>query len=134
MNVYSLVVSQVVPLGFADLAQTGDELSDQELTEDRVRLKIHGPVGASLAGAIRFAGTLRTTPAVLPAMKVEVVVSPWSAGQSEVAIHPMTNLGQPTSLRAKRFAKAARSILPVVLDRLEAALPVEAPAALERAA
>ena len=45
MKVYSPVVSQVVPVGFADLAQAADELPGQELTDDRVRLKVHGRVG-----------------------------------------------------------------------------------------
>ena len=38
----------------------------------------------------------------------------------------MTNLGRFDSLRANRFFKAARTILPVVIDRLNAELPVEA--------
>lgn len=132
--VYSAVVSQVVPVGFADLAQAVDQLSGQQLTEDRTRLKVNGSVGTGLAEEIHFAGTLRTTSALLPPIKVEVVVSPWSAGRSEVAIHPKTNLGQLDSLRANRFYKAALSILPVVIDRLNAAVPVEVPDALELAA
>lgn len=134
MKVYSAVVSQVVPVGFADLAQAVGGLSGQELAEDRIQLKVDGCVDAGLAGAIRLAGTLRTTAALLPPMKVEVVVSSWSAGRSEVAIHPITKLGHFDSLRAKRFFKGARSILPVVIDRLNAGLPVELPAAVKLAA
>src|SRR5262245_13836199 len=113
MKVYSAVVSEVVPVGFADLAQAADKLPGQELTEDRTRLNVHDRVGTGLAGAIRFSGTLRPTSALLPSMKVEVVVSPWSAGRSEVSIHPVSKLGSFDSLRANRFFKAARSILPV---------------------
>jgi hypothetical protein len=135
MNVYSAVVSQVVPVGFADLAQAADELTGLELSEDRIHLNVHGRVGTGLAGAIRFAGTLRKTSAPLPSMKVEVVISPWSDGQSEVAIHPVSNLGQLDSLRANRFFKAARSILPAVIDRLNAGRATEkVPAALKLAA
>ena len=134
MQVCSAVVTQVVPVGFADLAQAAGELPGQELTDDRIRLKVHGPAVTGLAGAIRVAGTLRSTAALLPSVKVEVVVSPWSTGRSEVAIQPVTNLGRLDSLRAKRFFKAARSILPVVIDRLNAELPVEVLAAPQLAA
>jgi hypothetical protein len=135
MKVDSAVVSQVVPVGFADLAQAADKLPGQVFTEDRIRLTVHGRAGTGLAGAIRFAGTLRTTSALLPSMKVEVVVSPWSADRSEVAIHPMSNLGPFDSLRANRFFKAGGSILPEVIDRLTAEVPVEqAPATLGLAA
>jgi hypothetical protein len=133
MKIYSAVVSQVVPVGFADLAQAADELPGQELTEDRAKLKVNGRVGAGLAGSIRLAGTLRTS-ALLPPVKVEVVVSPWSAGRSEVAIHPISNLGQLDSVRSSRFFTAARSILPVMIDRLYTELPVQAPVAVEQAA
>jgi len=134
MRVNSAVVSQVVPVGFADLAEAADELPGQELTEDRIQLKVHGLVGTGFPGEIRFGGTLRTIPALIPSMKVEVVVSPWSADRSEVAIHPITNIGELDSLRANRFFKAACSILPAVIDHLKAQLPAEAPAALEPAA
>lgn len=134
MTIYSSVFSEVLPVGFADLAQAADELPGKEITKDRTRLQIHGPVGTGIAGALRFGGTLRTSSALIPSVKVEVVVSPWSAGRSEVAIHPMTNLGQLDSLRTKRFFKAARSILPVLVDRLYAEIPVEVPAAVELAA
>lgn len=126
MKVYSAVVSQVVPLGFAALAQSAGELTGQELTVDRIRLKVHDGAGDGLDGAIRYAATLRTASALLPSIKVEVVISPWSADRSEVAIHPMTHLGRSGSLRANRFFDAARAILPAVIDRLNAGLPVEA--------
>jgi hypothetical protein len=134
MNVYSAVVSETVRAGFADLAQAAGKLSGQELTQDRASLTVHGPIGTGLAGAIRFSGTLRTSSPLLPSVKVEVVVSPWSAGRSEVAIHPITHLGDLDSFRAKRFFNAARSILPLVIDRLSAELPVEAPVPLSLAA
>ena len=112
MKVYSPVVSQVVPVGFAELAQAADGLPGQELTQDQARLKVHDLIGPGLAGAIRYGGTLRTTPALLHTVKVEVVVSPWSAGRSEVAIHPITNLGHLDSGRANRFYQAARTDTP----------------------
>jgi hypothetical protein len=46
----------------------------------------------------------------------------------------MTNLGRSDSRRATRFFEAARSILPAVIDRLNAQLPVDAQVALGLAA
>jgi hypothetical protein len=132
--VYSPVVSQVVPAGFAELAQGAAGLPGRELTQDRARLIVHGRVGTGLAGAVRYAGTLHTTSAPLPPVKVEVVVSPWSADRSEVAIQPITRLGHLESRRANRFYQAARAVLPVLIDRLTAELPAEAPVALKLAA
>jgi hypothetical protein len=134
MNVYSPVVSEVIPVRFADLAPALDVLHGQELNDGSARLNVDRPVGAGIAGGIRFVGTLRTTSALLPSFKVEVAVSPWSAGRSEVAIHPITDLGHLDSFRANRFYTAARSILPLVIDRLTAGLPAKAPAALKLAA
>jgi hypothetical protein len=134
MKIYSAVVSQVVPVRFADLAQAAETLPGLEFSEDRARLQIHGSAGAGLAGAVRYRATLRTTAALLPPMKVEVVVSPWSAGRSEVAIQPLTRLGQLDSLRSHRFFKAARAVLPAVIDRLSTDVPVAAPAEVRLAA
>lgn len=124
---YTEVVSQVVPAGFADLAEAADELPGSEVTDGRARLRIHGPAGESLPGMVRMAGTLHTGSLLLPRVKVEVVVTPWSAGRSEVAIHPITHVGGIDSLRANRFFGAARSIVHLVVDRLEAGVRVEAP-------
>ena len=125
---YTAVVSQVAPAGFADLAQAAEELPHGELTDGRVRLSIHGQAGKSLPGMVRLAGTLRTNSLILPWARVEVVISPWSAGRSEVAIHPITHLGRTDSLRSRRFFEAARSILPQLIERLDAELRVEVPA------
>jgi hypothetical protein len=134
MKIYSAVVSQVVPVGFTDLAEAADELPGREISEDRVRLRVGRRAGTGLGGATRFAGTLRTGAGLLPPIKVEVVVSAWSVHRSEVAIHPITSLGQLDSLRAQRFYNAAHSILRLVIDRLNAELPVEVPVELQLAA
>lgn len=133
MEIHSSVVPQVVPVGFADLAQAADRLPGTALTAGDTRLEVEGRAGVGLADAVRYTGTLRTS-ALLPAMKVEVVVSPWSAGKSEVAIHPVTNLRRLDSLRAKRFFRAALSVLPVLVERLGAETGAEVPAVLELAA
>ena len=133
MEIHTSVVSQVVAVGFADLAQAADLLPGSEVTQGRTRLKVGKSAGPGLAGAVRFDATIRTSP-VVPALRVEVVVSPWSAGRSEVAIHPVTGLGQLDSLRTKRFVRAALSVLPGLIDRLIAGVPVETPSTLELAA
>jgi len=134
MKIYSAVVSQVVPVGFADLAQAADKLPGMEMTGGRARLRVHDRVGTGLAGAVRFGGTLRTASPLLPSVKVELVVSPWSAGRSEVAIHPITNLGPLDSMRSNRFFESAPSVLAAAIGRLYEQLPVEVPAAVELAA
>ena len=134
MDIYSAVVSQVIPMGFADLAQAAEDLAGVDIASGQARLKIHGHAGAGAVGAIRFAGTLRASSPLLRSVKVEVVVSPWSAGQSEVGIQPLGNLGSFDSIRFDRFFKAANSILPVLIDRLYTELPVEVPETVELAA
>jgi hypothetical protein len=134
MKIYTAVFSQIVPVKFPGLVQAAEQLRGQELAAGRSRLQIHGRVGDGIAGAVRFAGSLRTGSPLIPAVKVELVVSPWSSDRSEVAIHPMTSLGQLDSLRARRFFNAARSILPVVVDRLYTELPEAAPVELVLAA
>ena len=132
-QILSSVVPQVVPVGFADLAQAADRLPGTAVAAGDTRLEVGGRSGAGFADAVRYRATLRTS-ALLPSLKVEVVVSPWSAGKSEVAIQPVTNLRRLDSLRAKRFFKAALSILPVLVEHLLAGAPAEAPAVLELAA
>jgi hypothetical protein len=134
MKIHSSVVSQVVPVGFADLAQAADFLPGTEVAGDRARLMIHGHAGTGLAGAVRFDATLRTTSLLIPWVKVELVVSPWSAGRSEVAVHPISNLGPLDSMRSNRFYESARSILAPVIDRLSRQLPLEVPVPAELAA
>jgi hypothetical protein len=124
---YTAVVSQVAPAGFADLAQAAEEFPHGEVTDGRVRLSVHGRAGRWLPGMVRLTGTLHTNSLLLPRARVEVVISPWSAGRSEVAIHPITHLGKADSLRSGRFFEAARSILPKLIERLDAELRVEAP-------
>ena len=133
MEIHSSVVPQVVPVGFADLAQAADRLPGTAVAKGDTRLEVEGRAGAGLADAVRYRATLRTA-ALLPPLKVEVVVSPWSAGKSEVAIHPVSNLRRLDSLRAKRFFKAALTVLPVLVDRLSAEVAAEVPAVLELAA
>lgn len=133
MQIHSAVVPQLVPVGFADLAEAAEQLPGTSLEEGGLRLNIGARVGTGLVGALRFGGSLRTS-ALSPAMRVEVVVSPWSAGLSEVAIHPITNLGSLDSIRAKRFYKAALAILPALVDHLSSNVPVEAPTPVELAA
>ena len=126
MEIHTAVVSEIVPEGFADLVEAADRLQGTEVSRGPARLRLEGRAGAGLGDAVRYAGTLRTS-ALLPATRVEVVVSPWSAGRSEVAIHPVSKLRRLDSFRAARFFRAALSVMPVVIDRLAAGLPAETP-------
>jgi hypothetical protein len=73
-------------------------------------------VGEQLAdgfnGARRFSGSLHFAGPLVRNFEVEVMVSPWSADQSEIAIRPVSHPGHPESRRAKRFLQAAWSVLP----------------------
>lgn len=125
---YTAVVSQIAPAGFADVAEAAEGWPRSEVAEGGVRLSVHGQAGKTLPGMVRLAGTLRTGSLVLPRARVEVVISPWSAGRSEISVHPITRLGRIDSLRSGRFFEAARSILPKLIERLDAELPAQAPA------
>ena len=134
IEIHSAFVSQVEPLGFADLADAVDELPGQAIAAGRARLNIRERSGSGLAGAVCYRGTLRTGSVLVPSVKVEVVVSPWSAGKSEVGIRPLANLGHTDSFRANRFYSAARSVLPALVDELRARLPEESDSAMALAA
>jgi len=134
IEIHSAFVSQVEKIGFADLAEAADELAGRELTSGSARLNVGERCGTGLAGAVCYSGTLRTGSLLIPSVKVEVVVSPWSAGRSEIGIRPLTRLGQAESLRANRFYNAARAILPDLIEELRAHLPQDSSAGLVLAA
>jgi hypothetical protein len=133
-SVQSTFVSQVAAIAFADAAAAADDLTGLDITAGRVRLEIHERSGNSPAGAVRYSGVLRTGSALIPSVKVDVVLSPWSAGRTEIGIGPLSRLGRSDSFRTSRFFTAAWSVLPVLIDRLEIRRPVEPPAGLPVAA
>ena len=134
IEIHSAFVSQVEPLGFADLADAVAELPGQDIAAGRARLSIRERSGTGLAGAVCYRGTLRTGSIVIPSVKVEVVVSPWSAGKSEIGIRPLANLGRTDSIRANRFYDAARSVLPALVGELRARIPEETASSMVLAA
>lgn len=134
IEIHSAFVSQVEKIGFADLAEAADELAGQEVTSGSARLSLRERCGNGLAGAVGFSGTLRTGSLLFPSVKVEVVVSPWSAGKSEIGIRPLARLGHTESFRANRFYNAARAILPDLVEELRAHLPQDSSAGLVLAA
>ena len=123
----SSYVSQVARIEFSDAAGAADDLTGQEISAGRVRLEIHQRVRDGVPGAVSYQGVLRTGSALIPSVKVDVVLSPWSADRTEIGIRPLSRLGRSDSFRANRFFDAAWSVLPVLVDRVESRLPVEAP-------
>jgi hypothetical protein len=117
-EIHSAFVSQVAPIGFADLAEAFDELAGTEVSAGRAKLHIQQRTGTGFAGAAYYRGTLRTGSALIPTVKVEVVVSPWSSTRSEIGLRPLSNLGHFDSLRSNRFYNAARTVLAEVFDKL----------------
>jgi hypothetical protein len=121
-------VSQVAPVAFADAVDVADVLAGRELTAGSARLAVGRRIGDGLAGAVWYEGTLHTGSVLLPATRVDIVVSPWSAGRVEVGIRPLRRLGGPHSLRAARFFRAAWAVLPELIATLSATAPATAPA------
>jgi hypothetical protein len=125
--IQSTFVSQVADLGFADALDAAERLVGQEIAVGRARLDIRGRLGDGLAGAVWYAGTLRTGSSLIPSVRVDVVISPWSAGRIEVGIRPLSRIGGAESLRANRFFDAAWAVVPSLADQL--AQLAEAPVA-----
>ncbi|HET6963652.1 MAG TPA: hypothetical protein VFH58_02700 [Acidimicrobiales bacterium] len=123
----STFVSQVVPLGFADAADSADRLTGSEIAAGRARLQFKQRIGDGLAGAVWYEGVLRTGHRLLPSVHVDIVVSPWSAGRTEIGLRPLSRIGRPESLRAGRFFDAAWAVLPRLLEQLALGRPAETP-------
>jgi hypothetical protein len=125
--IHSSFVAQVAPVGFADAADVVEDLSGQTVGTGRARLEIGERIGNGLAGAVWYHGVLRTGAPLMPPVKVDIVVSPWAAGRTEIGIRPLGRLGRLDSLRANRFFDAAWSVMPELVDRLAVAAPVPVP-------
>jgi hypothetical protein len=129
--IHSTFVSQVAPIGFADAAEGVDGLTGQDITAGRSRLQVKERIGDGLAGAVWYAGVLHTGSVLLPTVRVDIVVSPWSSGRTEVGLRPLSRIGRAESVRAGRFFDAAWTVLPALIDEIGAARPAEVPAAKE---
>ena len=116
--IQSTFVSQVAPLGFADAIDAAERLVGREIRAGKARLEINARLGDGLAGAVWYSGLLRTGSGVIPAVRVDVVISPWSAGRVEVGLRPLTRIGRSESLRARRFFDAAWAVVPELSDEL----------------
>ena len=117
-EIHSAFVSQIEPIEYDDLAGGFDELAGQQINAGQATLHIGERSGTGFAGAAYYSGTLRTGSLLVPSIKVEIVVSPWSSTRSEIGIRPLTNLGPLDSLRSNRFYGAARAVLRVVFEQL----------------
>lgn len=121
-------VSQVANLPFADTIDAVEALEGRQLGSGAVRLTIGPRIGEGLAGAVWYSGVLRTGSPLVPSVRVDVVVSPWSAGRVEIGIRPLGRLGTAHSLRSGRFFNAAWAVMPALLDELRTAVPAAQPA------
>ena len=127
-------VSQVAPLGFADAADATERLSGRTISVEGATLEIGECVGDGLAGALWYSGVLRGQSFLSRPRPVDVVVSPWSAGRTEIGLRPLGRF-TPTSRRARRFYQAAWSVLPSLIDQVVATrVPVAQPVEVRVAA
>jgi hypothetical protein len=121
--IHSTFVSQVAGIGFADAADAAGRLAGQEVAAGRARLLVKERIADGLAGAVWYSGVLHTGSLLVPTVKVDIVVSPWSSGRTEIGLRPLSRIGRPESLRAGRFFQAAWSVLPTLIDSLQTAQP-----------
>lgn len=133
-EIHSAFVSQVEPIEFDVLSGAFAELAGQEVAAGRATLHIGAPTGTGFAGTVYYGGTLRTGSFLVPSVRVEIVVSPWSSSRSEIGIRPLSGLGSFDSLRSNRFYNAARSVLRVAFDQLRGDLSKDDSAELVLAA
>lgn len=116
----SSFVSHVAGLGFADALDGADRLAGSEVSAAGARLQIKGRIGEGPAGAVWYEAVLRTGFPLFPAVRVDLVVSPWSAGRTELGLRPLSRIGRPESFRAARFFDAAWRVLPRLTELLAA--------------
>ncbi|MDE3204850.1 MAG: hypothetical protein KGQ66_11605 [Acidobacteriota bacterium] len=128
-------VSETIALGFADAAEAVEGLSGGRITVGRARLEVGRRGGDGLAGALWLSGVLHTGSVWMRPVPVDIVVSPWSSGRTEIGLRPLGRIGGPSSLRAERFYEAAGQVLTELVTQLKtpASAPVR-PAEVQRAA
>jgi hypothetical protein len=122
-------VSQVARLGFVDALDRADALAGKEVSNGTVRLSVGERLGDGLAGAVWYSGVLRTGSPLLPTVRVDLVVTPWSAGRVEIGLRPLGRLGGLSSLRSNRFFNAAWTVMPSLISALGASTVASRPAA-----
>ena len=112
-------VSSTIDLGYADAAEAIEKLVGQEISTGSTRLVIEDQLAGDVGGATWFAGVLRSSSPLARPIRVDVVVSPWSAHRTEIGIRPLARLGHLDSLRTRRFVASAWDVLPQLTGRLD---------------
>jgi hypothetical protein len=123
----STFVSHIAPVGFADAVDAADRLAGTEIAVGDARLEVKERIGSGLAGAVWYEGVVKTGSAFFPTVRVDIVVSPWSAGRTEIGLRPLSRIGRPDSFRANRFFDAAWGVLPRLAAAVTAGRTAEAP-------
>jgi hypothetical protein len=130
----STFVSEVAKIGFADAVDSAESLVGRTLDCGSAKLTVREHIGEGLAGAAWFSGVLRTGSPILPSTRVDIVITPWSAGRVEIGIRPLGRMGNPSSLRTSRFFNAAWTVMPALLDSLTVGVPAHLTAQVPAAA
>lgn len=116
-HIVSMFTSEVVPQGFADVVDVADRLVGTEVSAGKARLRVGERIGDGMAGAVWYEGVLHTGSALVPTVKVDLVVSPWSNGRTEIGLRPLSRLGRSESMRTRRFLDAAWTVIPELAER-----------------
>jgi hypothetical protein len=109
-----------------DAVRDLETLAGHEITAGSARLAIGQRVGNGddAFGYVGFEGHLHTGSALVPALKVEIVVTPWSSTRTEIGVRPLGRLGR---LRTDRFLRAAWPVVEALIAELQ---PHASPTAL----
>lgn len=120
-------VSNVAEVGYADAVEAMETRVGHEVVVGGVRLHLQVQTVDSVSGMTWMSGVLHTGSALSRPVKVDVVLSPWSAHRTEVGIRPISRTGAPDSLRTRRFLDAAWAVLPELTARVSEGRAVDAP-------
>jgi hypothetical protein len=117
-QIHSAFVAKTAEFDYPDAVAALENLVGREIWSGSARLTIGERGADGLAGAASFSGRLRTGSLLFPSLRVDVVVSPWSATRVEFGIRPLGRVGRLGSFRLGRFSGAAWPMVEALIDRV----------------
>lgn len=111
-------VGSTIALGYADAAEAAERLPGRDIAAGSAHLVLGDGPAESLGSTLTLQGVLHTGSPLVRPVRVELVLSPWSASRTEVGIRPSSKLGHTESVRTRRYLDAAWTVLPRLIDAL----------------